>query len=66
MANDRLIELAEAVGRIEGKLDEALISDRERLTKIENSLNRQWWMSYVITPFLLIAREGVRKLGVHV
>lgn len=62
--SDHLIEIAQAVGRMEGKLDEALKSDRERITKLETAQTRAWWMTYAVTPFLLVAREAVRKLGI--
>lgn len=66
MSDQRLIEIATAVGRIEGKLDEALKADRERLTKLEKAHERQWWMSYVITPFIVIAHGVARKFGVQI
>lgn len=64
--SDHLIEIAQAVGRMEGMLDEALKSDRERISKIEQSLERQWWMTYVITPMLLVAHGVARKFGVQI
>lgn len=64
--SDHLIEIAQAVGRMEGKLDEALKSDRERISKIETSLERQWWMTYVVTPFLFVAHAFARKFGVQI
>jgi len=64
--SEQLIQMATALGRIEGKLDEALKSDRERIEKIEKSLERQWWMSYVITPTLLALHAGLRKFGVQI
>jgi hypothetical protein len=66
MSDQKLIEMAAALGRMEGKLDEALRSDRERINKIEKSLERQWWMSYVVTPFLLVAHAFARKFGVQI
>lgn len=66
MSDQRLMDIATAVGRIEGKLDEALKADRERLGKIEKSLERQWYMSYVVTPFLVIAHGLARKFGVQI
>ena len=66
MSDQHLIEMASAIGRIEGKLDEALVSDRERISKLEGAQTRQWWMTYVITPFLLIAHAFARKFGAQI
>jgi hypothetical protein len=59
------LEMAQAIGRIEGKLD-GLCGPEGRITRIEESQTRQWWFSAVIAPFLVIAHAVARKLGVNV
>ena len=65
MSDQRLIEIATAVGRIEGKLD-SLLGPEGRVTKLENAQTRHWWFSYVISPTLFVMYATARKFGVHV
>lgn len=62
---NRLIEMAQALGRIEGKLD-GLCGEEGRITKLEKSQTRQWWFSVAVAPFLAIAQHIARKFGVTV
>ena len=66
MSDQRLLEMATALGRIEGKLDEALKADRLRLDKLEGAQSRQWWVTYIITPITIFATAVAHKFGIHV
>jgi hypothetical protein len=38
----------------------------ERVKKLEDAHRLNWWMTYVVTPFLMIAHGVARRLGVNV
>lgn len=59
-------EMAQSIGRMEGKLDEALKSDRERIEKLEKSQTRQWWFAVAIAPALAVLHAFARKAGVDI
>ena len=59
------LEMAQALGRIEAKVD-SLCGPEGRVTKLEKAQERQWWMTFVVTPFLLLAHGVARKFGVNV
>jgi hypothetical protein len=59
------IEMAQALGRIEGKLD-SLCGPEGRVTRLEKSQTHQWWFSMAIAPALALAHEVARKFGVTV
>lgn len=61
----RLLEMAQALGRIEGKLDN-LCGPEGRVTKLEASQVRQWWFTACIGPVLAIAHGIAKKVGVNV
>jgi hypothetical protein len=59
------LEMAQAVGRIEGKLD-SLCGPEGRVTRLERSQTRQWWFSMAVAPALAGLHGIARKLGVNV
>lgn len=62
---ERLIEMAQTLGRIEGKLD-SLAGPTGRVTKLEEAHTRQWWVTIAIGPALAIAHQALRKFGITV
>jgi hypothetical protein len=63
------VDIAQSLGRIEGKLDEALKADRARLDKLEAAQTRQWWLhaaTGLLAPVLVTLHAIARKLGVNV
>jgi hypothetical protein len=59
------LEMAQAIGRIEGKLD-SLCGPEGRVTKLENAQTRQWWLTAVVVPILAVAHAFARKMGVNI
>ena len=59
------IEMAQALGRIEEKLD-GLCGPTGRVTKLENAQTRQWWVSVAIAPALALLHGFARKFGVDI
>lgn len=59
------IQMAQAIGRIEGKLD-SLCGPEGRVTKLENAQTRQWWFTVAIGPALAILHGVARKFGLSV
>jgi hypothetical protein len=59
------LEMAQSLGRIEGKLD-SLAGPEGRVTKLEASQTRQWWLTACIGPALAIAHSVAKKLGVQI
>lgn len=57
---EHLLEMAQTLGRIEGKLD----GYAERTTKLEHAAERQWWVSYVVTPVVIGLGHIARIMGV--
>lgn len=57
------LEMAHTLGRIEGKLD-SLCGPEGRVTKLEHSQEKQWWVSFVITPIVIALGHIARALGV--
>jgi len=37
-----------------------------RVDKLESAQNRQWWMTYVVTPTLVLGHAMARKFGVNI
>lgn len=37
-----------------------------RVTKLEAAQTRQWWVSYVITPIVVLASSVARAMGVKI
>lgn len=37
-----------------------------RVSSLERAATRNWWMTYVVTPFLMIAHAVARHFGVRV
>jgi len=62
---NRLIEMAQALGRIEGKLD-SLCGPEGRITKLEKTQERHWWFTVAIGPALALGHSIARKFGVNV
>lgn len=58
-------EMAQAIGRIEGKLD-GLCGEHGRVTQLEKAQTRQWWLTFAIAPALALAHQALRKFGVNV
>lgn len=59
------LEMAQAIGRIEGKLD-GLCGPEGRVTKLESAQTRQWWLAVAIAPALAIFHGFARKFGVDI
>lgn len=59
------LEMAQAIGRIEGKLDGLCGSDG-RVTKLEQAQTRQWWLAVAIAPALAVLHAFARKAGVDI
>lgn len=38
----------------------------ERVTKLEKAGERQWWVSYVVTPILILLGHIARAMGVKI
>lgn len=38
----------------------------ERVTKLERAETRQWWVSYVVTPIVIVLGHTARALGVKI
>lgn len=65
MSDAKLIEMAQTLGRIEGKLD-SLCGPEGRVTKLEKSQERHWWFTVAIGPTLALAHSVARKFGITV
>jgi hypothetical protein len=65
MSQDKLVEMAQTLGRIEGKLD-SLTGPEGRITKIEKEQERQFWITVAIAPALAALHQLLRKFGVTV
>lgn len=56
-------QMAQDIGYMKGLL-EGLAGPDGRVTKLEESRDREWWMTYVITPALiLLAKFGIKVGG---
>jgi len=58
--------MAQAVGRIEGKLEyltDSLTGPQGRITMLEEARVRHWWFTIAIAPVLAIIHALARKLG---
>jgi hypothetical protein len=53
---------AQTLGRILGAIE----GQGLRINKLEAAQSRQWWVSYVITPFSGIAYALAHKFGVKI
>lgn len=58
-------QMSEDIGYMRGLL-EGLAGPEGRVTKLERSAERNWWMTYVITPTLFIAKGIAGHFGVKV
>lgn len=65
MSDQRLIEMAQSLGRIEGKLD-SLCGPEGRVTRLEKAQTRQWWFTMAVAPALALLHGAARKLGVQI
>lgn len=62
---DRQADTSVAIGKVEVHV-ENLAGPQGRVTKLENTNTRQWWLHAGIGPFLLVAHAFARKFGVDV
>lgn len=62
MSQEQINEMSRALGRIEGKLDGYL----DRTTKLEKAQERQWWVSYVVTPIIIAIGHVSRAMGARI
>lgn len=58
-------QMATDIGYMKGLL-EGLAGPEGRVTKLENQHERQFWVSYVVTPVLILASHIARSFGVKV
>lgn len=58
-------QMASDIGYMRGLL-EGLAGPEGRVTKLEKSQDRQWWLTVAIGPALAILHQGLRKFGVNV
>jgi hypothetical protein len=72
LSNDLLLQILDhqqqnalTLGQIKSDVT-ALAGPEGRVTKLENGATRNFWMSYVITPFLMIAHAVARNMGVRI
>ena len=59
------IDMAQAIGRMESKLD-SLCGPEGRVTKLEKTQTRQWWLSVAVAPALGLLHAVARKAGVDI
>ena len=62
---DRQVDYAVSLGKVETHV-ENLAGPQGRVTELESSLRRQWWVTVAIAPFLAVAHAVARKLGVQI
>lgn len=60
-----LLEMKEDLAAVKTAV-EGLAGPSGRVTKIENSQTRQWWVSTAILPVLALTHAIARKLGVQI
>lgn len=58
-------KMAEDIGYMRGLL-EGLAGPQGRVTKLEAAATRNWWMTYVVTPFLFLAKGIAVHFGAKV
>ena len=62
---DGQTDLAVKVGKVEAHV-EGLSGPYGRVTALETTNTRQWWMHATITPLTAILYASLRKFGVHI
>lgn len=62
---DCQVDTSVAIGKVEVHV-ENLAGPQGRVTKLENTNTRQWWLTAGLGPILLIAHGLARKFGVDV
>jgi hypothetical protein len=72
LSNDLLLQIIEhqhesarVLGEIRSDITN-LAGPEGRIKKLENSQTLNWWMTYVVTPCLLLARSIAHALGAKV
>jgi hypothetical protein len=58
-------QMASDIGYMKGLL-EGLAGPEGRVTKLEKQHERQWWVTYVVTPCLILASHVAQKFGVKI
>ncbi len=61
---DRQVDNAVSLGKVETHV-ENLAGPQGRVTALESSQSRQWWVTVAIVPVLTAIHALVRKLGVN-
>lgn len=59
------LEQAEKNGVMAERL-ESLAGPQGRVTRLESTQTRQWWVSTAIAPGLMLLHQMLRKMGVQV
>ena len=62
---DRQVDNAVSLGKVETHV-ENLAGPQGRVTALESSHRRQWWVTVAIAPALALAHGIARKLGVQI
>ena len=65
MSEEFQLKVAEALGRIEEKVDQ-LSGPNGRIAALENEQRRTWWLSVAIAPALATTHALLRKFGVNI
>jgi hypothetical protein len=58
-------QMASDIGYMKGLL-EGLAGPEGRVTKLEKSAERQWWVSYVATPIVIVLSHTAKAFGVKI
>ena len=72
LSNDLLLQILEhqqdnarTLGEVKSDIA-SLTGPQGRVTTLEHSATRNWWMSYVVTPCLMIAHAVARSMGARI
>lgn len=58
-------QMASDIGYIRGVV-ESLAGPEGRITKLEKAAERQWWVTYVVTPAIIAVGHAARAFGVKI
>jgi hypothetical protein len=66
LSNDLLLQILDQQKADSGVLHELKGDINNRVKNLENAQNHNWWATYVITPFLMVAHATARHLGAKI
>ncbi len=66
LSNDILLEIQRQQMLDSGVLHELKGNMEPRIKALENAATRNWWMTYVVTPILMIGHAIARSLGAKI